>query len=119
MHPIFERLKERKIVQWALAYLAGAVALYSALDAFAEPSGVGDFQLRIAQVSTTSEAPVSSERIQFTPPEEGIVTAYLRDFYDVARDGERFLMVRSVEWTQETVIIEGFASRLPQLVSHE
>ena len=24
MHPIFERLKERKIVQWALAYLAGA-----------------------------------------------------------------------------------------------
>jgi hypothetical protein len=27
MHPIFERLKERKIVQWALAYAAGAVAL--------------------------------------------------------------------------------------------
>jgi len=50
MHPIFERLKERKIVQWALAYVAGAVALYSALDAFAEPWGVGDFQLRIAQV---------------------------------------------------------------------
>ena len=50
MHPIFERLKERKVVQWALAYLAGAVALYSALDAFAEPWGVGDFQLRIAQV---------------------------------------------------------------------
>jgi len=50
MHPIFERFKERKIVQWALAYVAGAVALYSALDAFAEPWGVGDFQLRITQV---------------------------------------------------------------------
>lgn len=50
MHPIIGRLKRRKVVQWALAYLAGAVALYSALDAFAEPWGIGDLQLRIAQV---------------------------------------------------------------------
>jgi hypothetical protein len=27
MHPIFERLRQRKIVQWALTYAAGAVAL--------------------------------------------------------------------------------------------
>ena len=51
MHPIIQRLKERKLVQWGLAYLAGAVALYSALDAFAEPWGVGSLQLRITQVA--------------------------------------------------------------------
>jgi hypothetical protein len=32
MHPIFERLRQRKIVQWALAYLAGAWVLYQLLQ---------------------------------------------------------------------------------------
>jgi Tol biopolymer transport system component len=51
MHPIFERLKERKIVQWALAYLAGAWVLYQILDAFGDPWGVTDGFLRLVQVA--------------------------------------------------------------------
>ena len=50
MHPIIEKLKKRKLVQWALAYLAGAVALYSALEAVAGPWPITDAQLRIVQV---------------------------------------------------------------------
>jgi hypothetical protein len=30
--PLFDRLKEQKLGQWALAYLAGAFFVYSALD---------------------------------------------------------------------------------------
>lgn len=32
MHAMLQRLKERKLVQWALAYLAGAWVLLQVLD---------------------------------------------------------------------------------------
>ena len=34
---LLQRLKERKLVQWALAYLAGAFVVFQLLDALAEP----------------------------------------------------------------------------------
>ena len=34
------RLKDRKIVQWALAYLAGAFVVFQLLDALSEPLGL-------------------------------------------------------------------------------
>jgi serine/threonine-protein kinase len=37
---LLQRLKERKLVQWALAYLAGAFAVLQILDALAEPLGL-------------------------------------------------------------------------------
>lgn len=37
---ILERLKERKVVQWALAYLAGAFAVFQLLDTLADPLGL-------------------------------------------------------------------------------
>jgi len=37
VHQVFERLKERKIVQWALAYLAGAWAVMQVWDLVARP----------------------------------------------------------------------------------
>ena len=36
MHPILQRLEEHKLVQWALAYVAGAFAL--------DPHSVGCFE---------------------------------------------------------------------------
>jgi eukaryotic-like serine/threonine-protein kinase len=50
MHPIIQRLKERKIIQWALAYLAGAGVLYSTLDGPLSVWGITVGQLKIAQV---------------------------------------------------------------------
>ena len=50
MHPFLDRLKQRKIVQWALAYLAGAGVLYSTLDGPLRIWGVTDGQLKIVQV---------------------------------------------------------------------
>jgi serine/threonine-protein kinase len=37
---LLQRLKERKLVQWALAYLAGAFVVLQLLDALAEPLGL-------------------------------------------------------------------------------
>ena len=34
---LLQRLKERKLVQWALAYAAGAFVVFQLLDALAEP----------------------------------------------------------------------------------
>jgi hypothetical protein len=36
----FQRLKERKLVQWALAYLAGAFVVFQAVEVLAEPWGL-------------------------------------------------------------------------------
>ncbi len=49
MNDFVDRLKKRKLVQWALAYLAGAFALYTGLQAVGEPWGVTDGLLRTAQ----------------------------------------------------------------------
>ncbi len=49
MNDLVDRLKKRKLVQWALAYLAGAFALYTGLQAIGEPWGVTDGLLRTAQ----------------------------------------------------------------------
>jgi TolB-like protein/Flp pilus assembly protein TadD len=38
--PFLQRLKERKFVQWALAYLAAAFVVFQLLDALAEPLGL-------------------------------------------------------------------------------
>jgi len=37
---LLQRLKERKLVQWALAYLAGAFVVFQVMDALAEPLGL-------------------------------------------------------------------------------
>ena len=51
MKEFLERLKQRKIVQWAVAYLAGAFALYTGLQTVGEPWGVTDVWLRAAQAA--------------------------------------------------------------------
>ena len=35
-----QRLKERKIVQWALAYLAAAFVIFQSVEVMAEPWGI-------------------------------------------------------------------------------
>ena len=40
MHPIIQRLKERKLVQWAIAYLAGAFATLEVITLLDELWGV-------------------------------------------------------------------------------
>ena len=45
-----EELKDRKIVQWALAYLAGAWVVLQLLDVVAEPWGIGAGLLLAAQI---------------------------------------------------------------------
>ena len=50
MHHILERFKRRKLVQWALAYLAVAWVLYEALQGIGEPWGVTSATLRALQV---------------------------------------------------------------------
>ena len=47
MHPILERLKQRKLVQWALMYSAGAWLVYQLLNELGEPWGVTAGALRI------------------------------------------------------------------------
>jgi TolB-like protein/Flp pilus assembly protein TadD len=44
------RLKERKLVQWALAYLAGAFVVLQALDPISEAWGISPFLLQSLQV---------------------------------------------------------------------
>jgi adenylate cyclase len=41
MSSLLERLKERKIVQWALAYLAAAFVVFQSIEVMAEPWGIG------------------------------------------------------------------------------
>lgn len=49
--PRWDELKRRKIVQWALAYLAGAWLVVEALDLFGEAWGVPPTLVRIAHVA--------------------------------------------------------------------
>ncbi|HEX3125461.1 MAG TPA: hypothetical protein VHQ21_19330, partial [Rhodanobacteraceae bacterium] len=42
MNDLLQRLRERKLVQWALAYVAGAFALLQGLDIVAQQFGWGD-----------------------------------------------------------------------------
>ena len=37
---LLQRLKERKLVQWALAYLAGAFVVFQGVEVMAEPWGI-------------------------------------------------------------------------------
>jgi tetratricopeptide (TPR) repeat protein len=46
----FRRLRERKLVQWTLAYLAGAFVVLQALDPIAEAWGLSPFLLQSVQV---------------------------------------------------------------------
>jgi len=41
MSSLIKRLKERKIVQWALAYLAAAFVVFQSIEVMAEPWGIG------------------------------------------------------------------------------
>ncbi|MGI9625711.1 MAG: tetratricopeptide repeat protein [Longimicrobiales bacterium] len=50
MPPIIDQLKQRKLVRWALAYLAGAGVVYSTLDGPLRLWGVTDDQLKVVQV---------------------------------------------------------------------
>lgn len=50
MHPIVDRLKKRKLVQWALAYLAGAWLLYQLMEGPGRVWGVTDAVLAVTQV---------------------------------------------------------------------
>jgi hypothetical protein len=40
MNPLLQRLRERKLFQWALAYLAGAWVLFQGIEVMAEPWGL-------------------------------------------------------------------------------
>jgi TolB-like protein len=46
MKPLWQRLQERKLVQWVLAYLAGAWLLLQVADVLAVPFGISDAMLR-------------------------------------------------------------------------
>jgi TolB-like protein/cytochrome c-type biogenesis protein CcmH/NrfG len=46
MDSLLHRLKQRKIVQWALAYLAAAFVVFQAMDALSEPLGLSLFAQR-------------------------------------------------------------------------
>jgi TolB-like protein/Tfp pilus assembly protein PilF len=43
---LLQRLKERKLVQWALAYLAGAFVVFQAVEVMAEPWGISGWLQR-------------------------------------------------------------------------
>jgi TolB-like protein/tetratricopeptide (TPR) repeat protein len=45
-----QRLKERKLVQWALAYLAGAFVAFQAVEVMAEPWGISPALQRVIHV---------------------------------------------------------------------
>ena len=47
--PLLDRLKERKLVQWALAYIAGGWIVLQVLDVTAEPWGLSGGVVRAAQ----------------------------------------------------------------------
>jgi len=51
MHPVIQGLKERKLIQWALAYGAGAWLVLQILDVTAEPWGLSGGVIRTAQAS--------------------------------------------------------------------
>ena len=46
MNSLWQRLRERKLVQWGLAYLAGAWLLLQVTDVLAVPFGISDAMLR-------------------------------------------------------------------------
>ena len=46
----FDRIKERKLFQWAFAYLAGAWLILQVLDLMAQPFAWPDLVLRAATV---------------------------------------------------------------------
>jgi serine/threonine-protein kinase len=47
---LFQRLKERKLVQWALAYLAGAFVVFQAVEVLAEPWRISPALQRVIHV---------------------------------------------------------------------
>ena len=51
MHPIIQRLKDRKLAQWVLAYAAGAWLVLQVLDVTAEPWGLSGTVIRAAQAA--------------------------------------------------------------------
>ena len=51
MNPLVQRLKERKLVQWGLAYLAAAWVLYQLIDGLGSAWGIGTSVLRGVQVA--------------------------------------------------------------------
>ncbi len=51
MPSLLERLKQRKMVQWALGYLAGAWGTLEVLDVLADPSGLTDLFRRVVVVA--------------------------------------------------------------------
>ena len=50
MSSIFQRLKERKLVQWALAYLAGAFVVFQGVEVMAEPWNISPALQRAVHV---------------------------------------------------------------------
>jgi hypothetical protein len=51
MASFFDRLKDRELVQWAVAYVAGAWVLLQVMDVVAEPWGLSAALLRSIQVA--------------------------------------------------------------------
>ena len=50
MHPALKQLRERKLVQWTVAYFAGAWVVLQVIQGLGEPWGLGASVLRITQV---------------------------------------------------------------------
>jgi serine/threonine-protein kinase len=48
--PLLQRFKERKVVQWVLAYLAGAFVVLQALDPIAQAWNLSDFIQQVVQI---------------------------------------------------------------------
>ena len=50
MPSVFQRLKERKMVQWAFAYLAGAFAVVQGVEVLESPWGLSGATVRAIHV---------------------------------------------------------------------
>jgi len=62
---LLQGLKERKLVQWALAYLAGAFVVFQLLDALAEPLGLRLLPTLMASMNLGSPSCVGYSKVAF------------------------------------------------------
>ena len=62
---LLQRLKERKLVQWAVTYLAGAFVVFQLLDAVAEPLGLTLLPTLMASMDLGSPSCVGFSKASF------------------------------------------------------
>jgi hypothetical protein len=67
---LFQRLRERKLVQWALAYLAGAFVVFQAVEGEGRPSTIPDEPFEAFPVGgLDADAPIEAKTAAVIPGE--------------------------------------------------